>query len=212
MTDNLEQSMAYVAGVDLNMTRVAIAVITRRAGGSIIATASSFASRAPRGEERVADLAGCVDRAVCAARLVVIAPAEEPSAGALRRAVLAALARRGVQVVTVAPAEHTTDVVALWPAVNLANAGEVAALQLAHHTAVCQGWVLPRGMTPSEMEIGSAREVDFALYGSRGSRTADRDPAKSTPRIAEADRPDPVELERQHQLATKRRVQPRVWR
>lgn len=39
-----------------------------------------------------------------------------------------------------------------------------------------------------------------------------RDPVASAPRIAEEDRLDPAELERQRRLATKRRVQPRVWR
>lgn len=61
------------------------------------------------------------------------------------------------RVVTVAPAEHTIDVAELWPAVSPANASEVAGLQLGHHAAACQGWVLPRGVPLRALGVRNVR-------------------------------------------------------
>lgn len=60
----------------------------------------------------------------------------------LRVAVLVALRGRGVQVATIDESEPI-DVAEPWPAVNLATAGEVAALGLAHAGALQLGWPVP---------------------------------------------------------------------
>lgn len=112
-------------------------MITRRANGSCIATTATFTSRAP-GDERVADLAGVIDHAVCAAEMAVIGPSAGREGDRLRSAVLAVLRARGVPLTTAT--EHAIDVTALWPAVRTVNTGETSALALAHSGAVQLGW------------------------------------------------------------------------
>lgn len=132
--------MTRVAGLHLAMAAAAVAVITRRVNGSCIATATTFSSRAPRGDERVADLTEVVNRAVCDPVLAVVARSAAGAADRLRQAVLIALRGRGIQVVTISAAEQLVDVAELWPTVEVANAGEAAALHLAGVGALQHGW------------------------------------------------------------------------
>ncbi|MGH3548284.1 MAG: hypothetical protein ACRDQU_09250, partial [Pseudonocardiaceae bacterium] len=123
--------MHRVAGLDFGRSSVRIAVITRRVGGDLIAAVASFTSRVP-GADRVADLTGCADRGVGDAVLAVVGLPGTGPADAVRRAVTVVLGARGVPMATVAAAELAVDVAELWPAVELATAGEATALGLAH--------------------------------------------------------------------------------
>jgi hypothetical protein len=131
---------SYLFGIDVAPTRAAVAVITRRVSGDLIAVTASFTSRAPRGEERVADLVSVVDRATCEPALAAVGPSTAHPVEDLRSAVLAALHARSVPVHVIPAAEQVLDVAELWPAVNLANVGEVTALRLAHAGALRLGW------------------------------------------------------------------------
>ncbi|MGH3550501.1 MAG: hypothetical protein ACRDQU_20755, partial [Pseudonocardiaceae bacterium] len=126
-----EITMRRVVGLDLGRGSVHVAVITRRVGGDLIAAVASFTSRVP-GADRVADLTGCADRGVGDAVLVVLGLPDAGRADPLRCAVTVVLGARGVPVATVAAAELAVDVAELWPAVELATAGEATALGLAH--------------------------------------------------------------------------------
>lgn len=137
---------SYVAGIQLTTSSVSVALITRRANGTVTATTATFSSRLPD-DERAADLAAVTDRAVCVAELAVIGPSTAGQGDHLRSAVLAALRARGVQVSTI-PATELTNITELWPQLRITTAGEATALALAHAGAVQLRWpVNPAQMT-----------------------------------------------------------------